>query len=63
MRCRLHRDPTGVLVATSALVQDSSMIGVLARADALLVRPADAPAAAAGGPVSIIRLNLSARTV
>jgi molybdopterin molybdotransferase len=36
--------------------QDSSMLGVLARADALIVRPPHAPAAKAGDTCHIIRL-------
>jgi len=36
--------------------QDSSLVGVLARADALLVRPPNAPAAAKGAPCRAIPL-------
>ncbi|WP_029031512.1 gephyrin-like molybdotransferase Glp [Salinarimonas rosea] len=42
--------------ATPFPVQDSSMLGVLARADALIVRPARAPALGAGDVVAIVRL-------
>ncbi len=44
------------LVATPFELQDSSMISVLAEADCLVVRPPNAEPAAAGAPVSIIRL-------
>jgi molybdopterin molybdotransferase len=44
-------------VATAHAVQDSSMLGVLARSDALLVRAPHAPAQKAGSPCRIIRLR------
>ncbi|WP_296573314.1 gephyrin-like molybdotransferase Glp [Phreatobacter sp.] len=47
----------GQLVATPFAVQDSSMIRVLAEADALILRPPHAPAAAAGSPCRILRLD------
>jgi molybdopterin molybdotransferase len=47
----------GRLVATPFAVQDSSMIRVLAEADALVLRPPHAPAAAAGTPCRILRLD------
>lgn len=47
----------GRLVATPFPVQDSSMIRVLAEADALILRPPHAPAAAAGSPCRILRLD------
>jgi len=43
-------------VATPHLMQDSSMLSILERSDALLVRPPHAPAAQAGDPCRIIRL-------
>lgn len=46
----------GRLVATPARVQDSSMIRVLAEADALVLRAPFAPPARAGEPCRIIRL-------
>ncbi|MCZ8316330.1 gephyrin-like molybdotransferase Glp [Phreatobacter sp.] len=46
----------GRLVATPFPVQDSSMIRVLAEADALILRPAHAPAARQGDPCRIVRL-------
>lgn len=47
----------GSLRATPLPRQDSSMLGALARADALLVRPSHAPPARAGEPCRIIRLD------
>jgi molybdopterin molybdotransferase len=43
-------------VAMPHLVQDSSMLSILERSDALLVRPPHAPAVQAGEPCRIIRL-------
>jgi molybdopterin molybdotransferase len=42
--------------------QDSSMLSILAQADALAVRAPNAPAAAAGSPVNILRLSQFLRT-
>ena len=47
VRARLDQDRGG-RVATPFRVQDSSMLATLAAADALIVRPVRAPAAAAG---------------
>ncbi len=47
----------GRLVATPFPVQDSSMIRVLAEAEALILRAPYAPAAAAGSPCRILRLD------
>jgi molybdopterin molybdotransferase len=44
-------------VATPHLVQDSSMLCILVRSDALLVRPPHAPAGLAGEPCRIIRIG------
>ncbi|MGO4523966.1 gephyrin-like molybdotransferase Glp [Microvirga sp. 2MCAF35] len=44
-------------VAMPHLLQDSSMLSILERSDALLVRPPHAPPAAAGEPCRIIRLG------
>jgi molybdopterin molybdotransferase len=44
-------------VATPHLLQDSSILSILERSDALLVRPPHAPAATAGEPCRIIRLG------
>ncbi len=49
-------ESNGTWVATPFPVQDSSMIRVLAEADALVVRAPHAPAAAKGMPCRIIRL-------
>jgi molybdopterin molybdotransferase len=38
-------------------IQDSSMLSVLAKADALIVRTPNAPAAKAGDPVRILPLE------
>jgi molybdopterin molybdotransferase len=52
----LHRD--GALpIATPFPAQDSAMMTVMARADALILRPPHAPAAKAGDIVSIVPLN------
>jgi molybdopterin molybdotransferase len=56
MRAGLHRNAAGTLVATALSPQDSSMQRVLAMADALLVRPPHAPAAAIGDACEIVRL-------
>jgi molybdopterin molybdotransferase len=56
MRCRLARVKEGAWEATPLPVQDSSMQSALAQADALLVRPPHAAAAAKGAPCRIIRL-------
>ena len=57
MRARLDRAGGGPPVATPEDRQDSSMLAVLGRAEALLVRPPHAPAAEAGDPCRIIRLD------
>lgn len=44
-------------VATPHLIQDSSMLSILERSEALLVRPPHAPAAQAGETCRIIRLD------
>jgi molybdopterin molybdotransferase len=44
-------------VATPHLLQDSSMLSILERSDALVVRPPHAPAATAGEPCRVIRLE------
>src|SRR5262245_15602799 len=48
LRATLAPGPGGVVVATPAPVQDSSMLMPLAEADCLLLRPPHAPAAKAG---------------
>ncbi len=57
MRAALTRDAAGRLIATPFELQDSSVQRLLAGADALLVRPAHAPAARAGDPCEIVRLT------
>ena len=54
MRCSLARDVGGVLAATPAELQDSSLVKVMARADGLIVRAPRAGAAKAGDPCRII---------
>jgi molybdopterin molybdotransferase len=56
LRATLAPSPDGLPVAEALPVQDSSMLGVLARADALIVRPPHAPAAQVGDLCRIIRL-------
>lgn len=56
MRASLRRDADGQWLVTPFPVQDSSVQRLMAAADALLIRPAHAPAAAAGDPCEIIRL-------
>ncbi len=57
MRAVLSRDAAGRLVATPFASQDSSMQSVMARAEALLVRPADAARAKAGDACAVILLD------
>jgi molybdopterin molybdotransferase len=57
LRARLAPGPDGVLVATAFERQDSAMLRLLATADALILRAPHAPAAPAGAPVSVIRLD------
>jgi molybdopterin molybdotransferase len=57
MRAALTSRPDGTCSARPFSDQDSSMVGVFARADALLRRPYDAPAAAAGDVVEVLRLE------
>ena len=54
LRATLSLDGEGRRVATPLTKQDSSLLSVLARADALLVREVRAPAARAGDPCRII---------
>ena len=56
LRATLAPTRDGLPVATALPAQDSSMLGILARADALIVRPPHAPAAQSGEPCRIIRL-------
>jgi molybdopterin molybdotransferase len=56
VRARLSRESDGTITVEPHKVQDSSMLSVLARSDALLVRPAHDPARKAGETVQIIDL-------
>jgi molybdopterin molybdotransferase len=56
LRSTLARDAGGNLIVTPFEKQDSSMISVLARADALAIRPAGAPAAKAGDSIAVLPL-------
>lgn len=57
LRASLDLSPGRLPVAKPENRQDSSMLAVLGRAEALLVRPPNAPAAKAGDPCTIIRLD------
>ena len=57
LRSRLSAGPDGAPRADPFPVQDSSMLAPLARADALVVRPPHAPAAAAGETAQAILLR------
>src|SRR6185369_4379809 len=56
LRARLEERADGVLIATPVNHQDSSLLGNLAAARALVIRPPFAPAAAAGTACEILRL-------
>jgi len=56
MRATLAHRPDGVLTALPLKDQDSSLVTVFAAADALLMRPANAPAAAAGEVATLLPL-------
>jgi molybdopterin molybdotransferase len=57
MRVGLRVRPEGTLEAFPARSQDSSLLAPLAAADALLVRPPDAPGLLAGAEVSVLLLD------
>jgi molybdopterin molybdotransferase len=57
LRAELSSGPDGLLVATPALLQDSSMLCPLAAADCLLVREPHASAAAKGSPCKVLPLS------
>jgi molybdopterin molybdotransferase len=57
LRATLTTDAAGQLVATPFDRQDSSMLSLMVRADCLAIRPANAPAAKAGEPISIVPLR------
>jgi molybdopterin molybdotransferase len=54
MRASLSRNSDGILIATPAMAQDSSLVKTMARADGLIVRPPHAEAAKAGDPCRVI---------
>jgi molybdopterin molybdotransferase len=56
LRARLERRADGALIATPVEHQDSSLLGNLAAARALVIRAPFAPAAATGSPCDILRL-------
>jgi len=56
LRASLSRGANRELIATPFAKQDSSMLSLLARADALVIRPPDAPALRAGDGVEILSL-------
>ena len=56
LRATLQRDGGGQLVATPFPTQDSSMVGVLAKANCLVIREPYAPPAEAGTPCMIVRI-------
>ena len=57
LRATLRRDSDGALVATPNIVQDSSMLRILAEAECLLIRAPNATADAAGAPCRVLRLT------
>jgi molybdopterin molybdotransferase len=57
LRATLKPSPEGPPAAAPLPVQDSSMLAILTRAEALVVRPPHAPAARTGSPCRIIRLE------
>ncbi|WP_213772499.1 gephyrin-like molybdotransferase Glp [Bradyrhizobium sp. dw_78] len=58
LRARLEERPDGALIATPVNHQDSSLLGNLAAAKALVIRAPFAAAATAGSPCNILRLPL-----
>ncbi len=57
MRAALSTDPGGRTIATAFPDQDSSLVGVFARADALLRRRAGAPAVSANDVIEVLPLR------
>lgn len=57
LRATLRRDAGGALVATAFSRQDSAMLRTLADSQALILRPPHAPAARAGAPCQVLRLD------
>ena len=56
LRATLNRNRAGQLVATPFPTQDSSMVGVLAKANGLVIRDPYAPPAEAGATCTIVRI-------
>ncbi|MDE5456949.1 molybdopterin molybdenumtransferase MoeA [Bradyrhizobium sp. CSA112] len=56
LRARLEERADGTLIAVPVNHQDSSLLGNLAAAQALVIRPPFAPAAAKGSPCELLRL-------
>ena len=56
-RCALARDADGVLVATPAQAQDSSLVKAMAKADGLIVRPPHVGPAKPGDPCRVIAFD------
>lgn len=57
LRASLSRDASGALLASPLPDQDSSLLGIYARAEALIIRLPHAPAARAGEACRLIRLR------
>ncbi len=57
LRAILTRTDGGLPIATPSAAQDSSLVKILAQADALLIRPPNAPSAKRGEPCRIMRLR------
>ncbi len=57
MRAALQSSADGSLLVRPFADQDSGLVGVFAKADALLRRPPNAPAAMAGAPVDVLKLD------
>ncbi len=57
LRATLSSDGEGRVVATPQALQDSSLLSVFTRSQALLIRPPFAPAAKAGDACRILRLS------
>lgn len=57
MRVLIEIDDQGSMIATPFETQDSSMLANLIRADALLIRPINAPAAASGETCEVVLLK------
>ncbi len=57
LRATLEVDAAGALVVRPFARQDSGLLGLLARADALILRTPHAPALPMGAPVDVVRLR------